>query len=170
MIGKKVIGAGIRGFLTMLFACLCMFAYAQQDQPGQTAQTEVREDFSDNELQQFADAATEVIKVQMENEKKMVQAIQDEQLDLERFNAIAQAHQSQDQSIDATPEEMTSFNNAAQNIIKIQQDMEAQMEQAVKESGMEVNTFHEIMMAYQSSDKVREKVDVFLKNGNGNQE
>ena len=83
--------------LACLLLCLtCLICTAtvsaqqtdEQAVPGQPPSIEMREDFSDGELKSFVKANEKVTVIQMEAEQKMIKAIEDEGLSVERFNAI----------------------------------------------------------------------------------
>ena len=61
---------------------------------------------SDSELANFAKVFQEVQKISQESQNKMVKIIQDEGLDLQRYNAIARAQQSGDKDLKVSNEEI----------------------------------------------------------------
>lgn len=119
----------------------------------------VKTDFTEEEIEKFIAVNQKVIAIQQENEAYMIQAIEKEDLDLESFNEILKAQQGEETAYEASEEELASFNLAAQNIMIIQKDMQEKMEQAVVEEGMELEDFQAIMMAYQQSPELQQKVD-----------
>lgn len=136
----------------------------QQDQQQQ----QVREDFSDEELEQFVDVYVQAAEIQQKNEAQMIQAIEEEDLDINRFNEILMARQNQQnaEEIDASAEEMASFNNAAEKIMTVQQEAQAEIEQLI-ESEMGSQKYQQIVMAYQQSPEVQQKVNQMLESEMG---
>jgi len=144
-----------------LSAGLCLFfvflltagAYAQgQPQPMQT-------DYSDEELALFIEANKEAVKVQQAAEQKMMQAIEEtDGINVERFNEIAVAQQNPDAEVELSDEEKMAFQNAAQEVMKVQRETQAEIAEAVKSEGMEFNDYRQIMMAYQQSPELQEKI------------
>lgn len=143
---------------SMLFTFIFSSAFAQQE----GAAPEVREDFSDDELSSFVDAYEGVMLIQQESEQKMLDAIESEDLTMERFNEVLAMQQDPSKEVDATADEMASFNNAAQAIIKERQDAETKVISVIEGEGLDIETYQEIMMAYQYSPVVQEKLNKLL--------
>ena len=141
----------------MLF--ISSFAVAQQ-LPQQ--QQQVREDFSDDELKSFVKAHKKVVEIQEKSQQKMMRAIEKEGLTIEQFNQLIESQQDPDKKVDATPEQLSSFNNAAQQVIKERQETQVQMVSSIEDEGIDINTYQEIMVAYQQSPKVQGKVNELL--------
>lgn len=129
---------------------------------AQQPQREIREDFSEDELESFVDAYEEVLEIQKESEERMKEAIEKENLTMERFNEILTAQQDPTSDSEETEEEMAAFNNAAQAIIKERQDTETKVVSAIENEGIDINTYQEIMLAYQYSPKVKKQLDDLL--------
>lgn len=160
---KKGSLAGMKAIFSL---CLLMFmagaAIAQVGQP-QDPQQPVREDFSNEELEKFVDVYVQVIEIQQENEAVMMQAIEAENLDVERFQEILQAQQQQQNAADinATAEEMAAFNNAAQKIMAVQKEANTEMQQVI-EKDLGVETYEQIVIAYQQNEEVQQRVNELL--------
>lgn len=129
---------------------------------AQVQQQEVKEDFKDKELESFVKANQKVNAIQAEGETKMMQAIDESDLTVDRFNEILAAQQDPQRNNDATAEEMSSFNNVAQEIIKERQEMEVKMTQTIEEEGIDLDTYNMIMYAYQQSPEVQKRVNDLL--------
>lgn len=161
---------GFAGKATIFSLVIALFftfeAVAQV--PMQQNQQQVQEDFSDEELEQFVDVYMQAAEIQQKNEAEMIQAIEEEDLDINRFNEILMARQNQQnvEEIDATAEEMASFNNAAEKIMAVQQEAQAEIEQLI-ESEMGSQKYQQIVMAYQQSPEVQQKVNQMLESEMG---
>jgi hypothetical protein len=163
----KIQNAGRRLFTLILAGAIGLgwvTALAQQHPAPQTEQSQqqTREDFTDEELQKFISANAKLVQLQQESEAKMVGAIEKEGMTIERFNQILQAQQGTTQESDASPEELASFNNAAQVIIDERQKTEKEMVAMVEQEGIDVNTYQEIMTAYHQNPSVQQRVDQLL--------
>lgn len=137
--------------------------------PQQTPQ--VNEDFSEEEYEQFVDINTEVIPVQQEAQEKMIKAIEDKGLKVERFQQLAQAQQTgslTDASDDA--EEIAKFNEAGQEVMEMQKGIQEKVQKVIEDNGLGVQKFQEMSMAYNQSEKVRTKVDEMISKKMGDQE
>lgn len=131
-------------------------------------QQSVKENYSKKELEQFIDANEEATKVQQETQQEMVAVIEQEGMQVQEFNEIMTAQQNPEQKVDVPDEKMEKFNNAAEKVIEIQQNMETEVVGAIEKTGMDANKYSEIMLAYQSSPVVQEKVHQLLKEREGN--
>lgn len=126
--------------------------FAQAQQPMKT-------DFTDDELELFIDANKEVVKVQQEAEQEMMEAIDEtDGITVERFNEIAMAQQNPDADVNMSDEEKTAFQNAAQGVMEVQRETQAKIAATVEEEGMAFNDYRQIMMAYQQSPELQEKI------------
>lgn len=141
--------------LMMIFSCTLSTAFAQQAQ-------QVREDFTDDELEAFVDANEKVIEIQQESQEKIKEAIEEEGLTIEKFNEIVESQRNPNIEVNATQQELVSFNNAAQVIIKENQETQTEIISSIEDEGIDITTYQEIMIAYQQVPKVKEKVNKLL--------
>jgi len=129
-----------------------------QEVPSQ--QPQVRNDFNEDEYNQFVSVSKDLLPLQQDADEKMMNALGENDLEMERFQELFQAQQQgtiRDASDD--PAEIANFNKAGQQMMKIQEETGKQIEQKITESGMDVNTFRELSQAYQQNPEVRQKVD-----------
>ncbi|QCR24137.1 DUF4168 domain-containing protein [Pontibacter sp. SGAir0037] len=158
---KKVRGV-VAATLMLGAAVFANNVYAQSStsqappaQQGAAAKT----DFSDAEIKQFADANNRLMAVQQEGEKVMLNILQEEKVEVEKFNELAKAYQEQKlEEVSATPEEMAAFNKAAQRIMEMQPTIQRDVEQAIVKDGMSLEKYEQIMLAYQQSPVLQAKV------------
>lgn len=152
-------------FALLLFGFICFLptaaVWAQEETPEPSVG--IREDFSDDELKSFVKANEKVMAIQMESEQKMIKAIEDEGLTVERFNAILEQQRDPSRSAETSSEELNSFNNAAQMILQENEKIEKQMTISVEEEGIDIETYKQIMVAYQQRPELQERVHELLK-------
>jgi hypothetical protein len=99
----------------------------------------------------------------METEQKMVQAIENEGLTVDRFHQILEQQRNPDTSATETSaNELKSFNNAAQAIIRENKKVEEKMAASIEEEGIDVATFNQIMVAYQQNTGIQRRVDQMI--------
>lgn len=150
-----------------LSAFLIIFAFgaiAQQQLPS--APQEVKDDFTDQELETFVKINQEVIPVQQEAEGEMIEAISEKGLEVPRFQELAQAQQTgKITDVSEDPEEIAKFNEAGQEVMKVQEKVQGEIQQKIKDNKMDIQTFQQISMAYNQSEKVRNKIDKMLEEG-----
>lgn len=162
---KKEFFQHLRFILPVLFfAILITFNVKAQDSPVVPQQEQAQNDFNDQELQQFASAAEKVMVIQQETEQKMIQAIEDENLEIDKFNEILKSQQDDTVETTASEDEMQSFNNAAEKIIQIQTAVQSDMMRVIQEEGLEPQKYEQILMAYQSDPEMKARVDAILHN------
>lgn len=127
----------------------------------QTGQQQTKSDFSDAELKQFIEANKRLMVIQQEGEKVMLNILQEEKLDMEKFNAMAMAQQQQTE-VAATAEEKAAFKKAADRMMTLQPDMQKKAETAILKDGMKLELYEQIMLAYQQNPAVQEKVNKMM--------
>ena len=93
----------------------------------------------------------------------MVKAIADNDLDVERFQELAQAQQSGDiTAVSDNPEEIAKFSEAGRKVLEVQQRAQEDIKKKIGENQMEIQKFQDISIAYSQSEKVRNKIDALL--------
>lgn len=120
---------------------------------------EMRSDFSDDELRSFVKANEKVMAIQMEGEQKMIKAIEDEGLSLDRFNEILEQQRDPQRGTETSAEDLKSFNSAAQQILQENAKLERAMESSIQEEGIDVETYKQIMLAYQQNPAIYDRVN-----------
>lgn len=141
-----------------LFTATLTTAWAQEAVPQQPS-AEMREDFSDDELKSFVKANEKVTVIQMEAEQKMIRAIEDQGLTVEQFNQILEQQRDPSRASETSEEELQSFNNAAQVILDENTRIEKEMTASIEEEGINIETYKQIMVAYQQNPTVQERVN-----------
>lgn len=122
----------------------------------------LRTDFSPTELESFVKANEKVTEVQKETEEKIIQKIEEEGLTVERFNQILESRRNPDSEEEVTPEELQSFNQAAQMIVTENQSIQGKISDVIEEEGIDLDTYQQIIVAYQQSPEVKQKVDQLM--------
>lgn len=125
--------------------------------------TEIREDFSDEEIKSFLKANEKVMAIQTEAEENMIKAIEHEGLTLDRFNEILEQQRDPQRGTETSPEDLRSFNNAAAIILEENARVEKEMTMSIEEQGIDIDTYKQIMLAYQQSPSVQSRVNQMVK-------
>ena len=93
----------------------------------------------------------------------MIKAIEDNDLELERFQELAQAQQAGTlREISNDPQEMANFNMAGQKVMEMQQVLQTNIMQAITDSDLSEQKFQEMFTSYTQSEKVKAKVDAMI--------
>lgn len=150
---------------SLIAVCCSLFLTfgLQAQTPVNPEQQGADQNFSDNELKQFANAAGKVVVIQQETEQKMIKVIEEEDLEVQKFNEIMEAQQNQQTAdIDASKEDLEKFDKAAGKIIQIQTEVQGEMIKAIEEEGLKPEKYEQILLAYQSNPQVRNKVNALI--------
>jgi hypothetical protein len=135
------------GGLFMMFIFLWSTAFSQSD-----------EAVSDADLKQFADAFMQVQEVDQQAQQEMVTAVMDKGMTVERFNELFQAQQNPAQEADATEEELSNYDEVMDEIMTIQENTQAEMEEKITDAGLTIDRYQEINLALQSSPELQQKL------------
>lgn len=150
--------------LFLLCVLMLLPAAAVLAQEPAAPSVQIREDFSDDELQSFVNANEKVSAIQMEGEQKMIKAIEDEGLSVERFHEILEQQRDPQTSTETSPAELKSFNSAAQVILQENKKLEEKMTSSIEEAGINIETYQQIMLAYQQSPAIQDRVNRMVNN------
>jgi hypothetical protein len=147
--------------LNKLLAILVVFAigmtgaYAQlPDQLPEAQPTEV----SENELEQFAQAFREIQVIDHQVQMEMLNTVQEEGIDVDRFNEFLSAQQDPAQQFDASEEELSRFATAYQEIGEIQEQALQQMQKVITENELSLERYQEIAMTIQANPELLQKL------------
>lgn len=141
---------------------------AQPQQPSQAPaapqQPELREDYSDAELESFVNANKKVATIQEETEAMIIGQIEAKGMTVDRFNEILASQQdpAKKDSVQATAEELAIFNEVAQSIVSENEKVRDRIETSIEEEGLNLPTYEAIMVAYQYSPKVQQRIHKLL--------
>ncbi len=129
-----------------------------QQQPQQGQKLEV----SDAELKKFANAAQQVQMLSQQSQQQMVSAVQEEGLDIERFNEIHQAQQNPQQKSNATDAEMKKFTAAMNQIQTIQNNTISKIQQKISDNGLTENRYQQISQAMQTDTSLQQRLQAIF--------
>ncbi|MCP2042801.1 DUF4168 domain-containing protein [Pontibacter sp. HSC-36F09] len=137
-------------------------ALAQQVTPQKTPQQQTQA-ISDQDIKLFVDASTRLMELQQESEKAMLVILEEEKLSVDKFNALAQAHQQQKLAeAEGTAAEKAAFNKAIGRMMEMQPDIEKNMQTAIQKDGMTMERYEQIMLAYQQDPAVQAKIQKLM--------
>lgn len=140
----------------------------QQDQPTeeqfQPNQGGSDIEVSDEELEKFADVSAVAQEIQMGSQQEMISVLEEEGLDVETYNMIAEARfNEQDESnLDVPSEDIEKFDAASERIDEMQADVESEMSEAIEAEGMEMERFMEINMAMQQDQELQQRMQQMM--------
>lgn len=141
---------------------LCLMAtvsMAQQVTPPETP-TESTENFSEKEIETFVKINKEIMPLQEDIQTDMVSTIEKEGMEVPRFQELAQAQQGGKlQEVTKDPKELEKFNAAGQKIMKLQENLQGEIEKVIDNNKMSTEKFEAIYMAYNTNPEIKQKVD-----------
>ena len=93
----------------------------------------------------------------------MVKAIQDEGLDLQRYNAIARAQQSGNKELEVSGDEIEKIKAINSKLIEIESETKKTLEKKVSANNLTLERYQEIMGLVQNDEKLQIKLQEHLK-------
>lgn len=139
---------------TLLIAVFVLLAAPLKGNPG---------GFSDEELQSFANAITQVISIQQQGQMQMIEQIEEHDMSLQRFNELyMQAQQMPHDDLDIEEEEMKSFMKIVDDIEKIQVELESVLINTIEDQGLSIEQYENIMREYQQNPELQQKIEQML--------
>jgi hypothetical protein len=135
-------------------------AVAQQQQMMQ--QPQEQKDYSDDEVELFANTVIKVNPIQQEVQKKMVKIIDEEGMELNQFNAISQQMQQGVEPEGVSDQQMELFERISVKLQEVQVENQKKMHKVIKEQGMTPAKYQEMIRAYHSNPEIKQKVEDML--------
>lgn len=147
----------IAGFLFFIgvFASTVSFAQTPQPQPMQQQQTV---EVSDAELAKFANAFQQVRAISMQSQQQMVDVVQEEGMEIKRFNELHQAAMDPNVDVDATPEELEQHKNIIAELEPVQEEIGQKLEKIVTDEGFTPQRYEQIATALQNDPDLQERL------------
>ncbi|TVQ45605.1 MAG: DUF4168 domain-containing protein [Saprospirales bacterium] len=136
-----------------LFLGLMIFMAFSANLFAQIETTEVE----DAELKKFVEIQEMITETQQSVQPKMIEVIQNNEFELNRFIEISQAIEH-NQEIDATEEEMERFEETENTINELQMVANQSISDGIQERGLTVERYQEIMMAVQQSPELQNRL------------
>ncbi len=119
--------------------------------------------FSDEALQQFANAVVQVISIQQQGQNEMIEAIEEHDMNVQRFNEInMQAQQMPLEDVEATDEEIENFQKANEAVEQVQIELEDVLIGTIEEEGLSIDKYEEIMAEYQQNPELQQRVQELM--------
>ncbi len=123
----------------------------------------IADDFSDSELEGFANAVVQIMSIQQQGQQQMMGKIEEADMTVERFNEITiQVQEMGVDQVEMAEEEAEVFIMLSEEIEQIQIDLEEIMIGAIEEEGITIEKYEEIMTAYQQNPELQQRVQQLL--------
>jgi hypothetical protein len=123
--------------------------------------------YPEEKLEQFVEASKDIHMINQMGEEQMIRVIEREELDVETFNRIAEMKLNPAEGArhegTVTQAQVAAFDKVMDEIGLIQMQMQQSMENAILESGMEVDEYIELMEAYQTDLVLQQRINDMLR-------
>lgn len=120
-------------------------------------------DVSDSELASFAEVFQEIQNISKQNQEKMVKAIEDEGIELQRYNAIAKAQQSGDKDLEVSDDEIKKLRAINSQLVKINSETDELIEKKLSPNNLTFERYQEILQLVQKDEQLKMKLREKLK-------
>lgn len=142
-------------------AMLLNTSEVKAQQVATTPQAAPVQNYSDAELQKFANATQEIQKVQMEFQQQMMNAVKAEGIEPMKFQQMAQAQQS-GKEVEYSDEEQKAFDNAMNKVMTMQQEVQANLETKLKAYDISMEQYQTMAMSIRQSEEMSKKVQSLM--------
>ena len=146
---------GIAGILFFLsISSSVMFAQVNQSQQTQTQQKEIPQE----ELESFAQAFQAMRMLNQQVQQELAGLVEDEGMEIKRFNEIHQATVDPQQEVEATREEKKQYETITTEIEKRQASFQGKMEKLITDEDMTLKRYEEIATRLQNNPELQERL------------
>ncbi len=135
--------------ITLLFIAITSIGFAQQK-------------VTDDELNKFAEAFQQVRMINQSSQQKMMKAVTDEDLTVERFNLINQAEQDPNKEIEASADELEKYQAAIEAVENIQESVQTQLQSKIKASGLSLERFQQIANQLRNDQELQQRLSSLM--------
>lgn len=128
-------------------------------QPPAQPQTEVEQiEVSDSELEKFAQAFQRIRMMNQQAQQEMGALVQDEDMEIGRFNQIHQASLDPEVEIETTQEEEEKYGRISTEIEEMQVKFQEQMEELITEQDLTIEKYQQIATQLQTDPELQERL------------
>lgn len=121
------------------------------------------DDFSDSELESFANAVVQIMSIQQQGQQQMIAKIEEADMTVQRFNEITmQVQEMGVDQVEMSEEEAEVFIILSEEIEQIQINLEDIMIDTIEDEGITIEKYEEIMAAYQQDPELQQRVQQLL--------
>ncbi len=143
-----------------LLLCLTLSAKAQfQQSPQQGGQGQV--EVTDEELERFIKASREASDLQIAAQQQILNIVEGEGIDPERYKAVMQARERGRtfEDLDVSSDEQEKIERAAGKLEELGSEVYARMVEIAEKQGLEMGRFQELNMAIQQDRELQQRLE-----------
>ncbi|MDA3879767.1 MAG: DUF4168 domain-containing protein [Prolixibacteraceae bacterium] len=119
-------------------------------------------DVNDSELKKFATVYKKVQEVSRESQNKMVEIVQNEGIEVQRYNIIMRTQEDPSQKITVSEDELKIVKTINSKLKKIEENTNKKLQETIKENKLTVNRYQEILASIQSNPDLQTKLQEYL--------
>ena len=149
-------------FSSLLFV-LAVGTASVSAQTNTLPQQQEKIEVSDAELNQFAEVFQKMRMMNQEVQKEMMSVVQEEDLELKRFNEIHQANMDPNKEIETTKEEEKKYQAIVTEFEVIQPEFQKKMEAVIAESDLSMERYQQLAMALRSDAQLQQRLQEIMK-------
>lgn len=151
----------IKSIILTMTLMLAVTSSWSQNQIKNTQQEQTK-DVSDKELNNFADAFTEIQSQNQKMQQEAVKTIQDEGMEIQRFNEIASGENDPETKSDATAEEKKQMEHIKTKLQEMQVKFQEKVAGMIEKKGLTVQRYQEINNAVQQDKVLQDKLQKLM--------
>ncbi|MFV8224554.1 DUF4168 domain-containing protein [Christiangramia aquimixticola] len=118
---------------------------------------------SKDELTEFAQVFQQMRMVNQQAQQQMLAVVQEEDLELKRFNAIHEAKSDPNKNIETTEVEDKKYALVIAEFQSIQPEIQKKMENIIKESELSLERYQQLAMALRSNAELQQRLQQIMK-------
>jgi len=153
----------------ILFGASVAFAQGMDQQQQQQPDLPTSADVSDEELTQFVQTIADIEPIQMEAQAEIEKAVEEEELDFERFQQLMMAMQNPQMAdqVEMSEEEEQKIQNIQPKLQEIQMGAEEEIIAKIEDNGLNVDRYQAIMMGAQQDQELMTRLQTELESMDG---
>lgn len=117
---------------------------------------------SDAELTEFAQVFQKMRMVNQEAQQKMIQVVQEEDFELQRFNEIHQAKMDPEKEVETTEKEEEKYKVVVAELESMQPKFQQRIEDLIKESDLSMERYQQLAMALRTDPQLQQRLQAIM--------
>lgn len=152
----------MKKFFSSLLFVLAIGTASVMAQNAPLPQQQEKIEVSDAELTQFAEVFQKMRMMNQEVQKEMMAVVENEELELQRFNEIHQANMDPNKEIQTTEEEDQKYKAVVAEFEVIQPEFQKKMEEVITESDLSMERYQQLAMALRSDAELQQRLQAIM--------
>lgn len=137
-------------------------AVIAQQLPPQQQQQQQQTEVSDADLEKFAAAVQQIQMVSQQAQQEMMQVVQEEGMEIPRFNEIHEATMNPEVEVEATTEEKATHKKIIGELETMQAGVQQKIEKLITDQGLSLEQYEQIAMKLQSDPALQQRIQQMI--------